>query len=104
MKKEFNQGDIINIKFQSKVGIAGQVELLKIEYTEPFEHYYFKEELQHQSIGYATIKYINTKTYNNKVFKCRIVEYYTDGIIARCQGIILEQKNYRSIFLNYEEV
>lgn len=101
--KKFKQGKQYPLRFKSKTWneLAGAIEIVEIEYFDkPMEISERDTESGIFNIGKATIKYIDTKYYKNKLFEVWIVGYFkTDIRKEESSCISLENKFYSSVFL-----
>lgn len=106
--KKFERGKQYPLRFKSKkwriffkYRWAAVIEVVEIEYFDkPMEISERDTESGIFNIGKATIKYIDTEYYKNKLFEVWIVGYFkTDIRKEESSCISLENKFYSSVFL-----
>lgn len=100
---KFEKGKQYNLHYKSKKWseLAGKVEVAEIQYYDsPIEIHGNKIE-EIAQIGEATIKYIDTKYYKDKLFKVPVVGYFiTRGRKKETTCLSLDNKFYFSVFLD----
>lgn len=90
----------LHYKSKSWNEIAGKIKIIDIEYYEKPRESKGNEINDIADIGKATIKYIDTKYYRNKLFEVDIVGYFkTKHREKERTCLSLDNKFYFSVFL-----
>ncbi|HAB60042.1 MAG TPA: hypothetical protein DCE48_04920 [Lachnospiraceae bacterium] len=101
--KQFEKGKQYDLRYKSKKWneLAGKIEIVDLEYFDRPVEIRGNDIKSIAQIGKATIKYMDTKYYKNKLYNVEIVGYFkTEFREKESTCISLNNKFYFSVFID----